>query len=221
MAVESLEDLFLEGLKDIYFAEKQILRALPKMIKSAEDDTLREAFEHHRDETEGQIERLDAVFETMGTRAKGKTCPAIMGIIEEAQEIMKEVEDADVRDAGIVGAAQAVEHYEIARYGTLIAWARRLGNEKAVKLLEQTLEEEKNTDRLLTEVAEEAVNAEAEKGAGGMSEEDEDGDEGLERTDRGGRATGRQTMRAAASTRQPPTRKSQSRKPAAKKRAAR
>jgi ferritin-like metal-binding protein YciE len=217
MAVESLEDLFLEGLKDIYFAEKQILRALPKMIKSAEGDTLRDAFERHRDETEGQIERLDAVFETMGTKAKGKTCPAIMGIIEEAQEIMKEVEDADVRDAGMVGAAQAVEHYEIARYGTLIAWARRLGNKKAAKLLEETLEEEKNTDRLLTEVAEEAVNADAEKGSA-MSE---DGDEGEDETDRSGRGAGRRTTRAAASTRQPPTRKSQARKPAAKKRAAR
>jgi ferritin-like metal-binding protein YciE len=158
---KTLEDLFLTGLKDIYYTEKQILRALPKMAKAAESDELRQAFEKHRDETEGQVERLEQVFESMGKKAQSKTCPAIQGIIEEGKEVMEDFADSEALDAGLVAAAQSVEHYEISRYGTLRTWAQELGMRDAVKLLEQTLEEEKKTDALLTELAEARVNQKA------------------------------------------------------------
>ncbi|HEX8664801.1 MAG TPA: ferritin-like domain-containing protein [Beijerinckiaceae bacterium] len=158
---KGLEDLFLNTLKDIYYAEKQILRALPKMAKAAESEELREAFQTHRAETEGQIERLEQVFEAIGKRAQGKTCEAIQGIIEEGKEIMEDFAESDALDAGLIAAGQAVEHYEISRYGTLRAWAQELGLEDAAGLLEQTLEEEKKTDKLLSELAEARVNQKA------------------------------------------------------------
>jgi len=160
-AVKNLEDLFINLLKDVYHAEKQILKALPKMAKKADSDQLRQAFETHREETLGQVERLEQVFEIFGKRARGEPCEAMKGLVEEAEEIMEEVEDRDTLDAGLISSAQAVEHYEIARYGTLIAWAKQLGRDDAANLLHQTLEQEKHADQLLTEIAEASVNREA------------------------------------------------------------
>lgn len=159
---KTLQDLFHDTLKDIYFAEKKILTALPKMAKAANTEELRAAFEKHHGETEGQIERLEQVFKIIGEAPKGKTCDAIMGLIEEGQEIMKEYKGMPALDAGLLAAAQAVEHYEIARYGTLKTWADELGLKDAVKLLDATLAEEKNTDSSLTELAEGMVNQHAE-----------------------------------------------------------
>jgi ferritin-like metal-binding protein YciE len=158
---KTLNDLFVEALKDVYHAEKQILRALPKMAKAAESEELRQAFQTHRAETEGQIERLEQVFEALGKRAQGKTCEAIQGIIEEGKEIMEDFAESDALDAGLIAAGQAVEHYEISRYGTLRAWAQELGLRDAVGLLEENLEEEKKTDKLLSELAEARVNRKA------------------------------------------------------------
>ena len=159
--MKKLDDLFLHLLKDLYHAEKQILRALPKMAKSTESEELRQAFETHREETVGQIERLEQVFELVGKRARGVPCEAMQSLVEEGKEIMEEAEDPDVMDAGVLAAAQAIEHYEIARYGTLKAWAGQLGFKEAVRLLDETLEEEKKTDKLLTQLAESAVNRKA------------------------------------------------------------
>ncbi|TIL29067.1 ferritin-like domain-containing protein [Mesorhizobium sp.] len=158
---KGLEDLFHEGLKDVYYAERKILVALKKMARGAESDQLTAAFEKHRDETEAQIERLQQVFEIFGKRPQAKTCPAIDGIIEEGQEILEEFKEAPALDAGLVAAAQEVEHYEIARYGTLITWAGLLGLKDAVPLLEETLEEEKATDEALTQLGETSVNERA------------------------------------------------------------
>jgi ferritin-like metal-binding protein YciE len=158
---KTLDDLFLTTLKDVYYAEKQILRALPKMAKAAESDELRQAFEKHRGETEEQVQRLEQVFEIIGKRASGKTCDAIQGIIEEGKEIMDDFADSEALDAGLIAAGQAVEHYEISRYGTLRSWAQELGLQDAVQLLEQTLQEEKKTDQLLTQLAEARVNQKA------------------------------------------------------------
>jgi ferritin-like metal-binding protein YciE len=158
---KSLNDLFLETLKDMYHAEKQILKALPKMAKAAESDQLRQAFEQHRAETEGQVERLEQVFEMLGKAARGKPCEAIQGMVEESQEVMEDFKGSDALDAGLLAAAQAVEHYEISRYGTLRTWATQLGMPDAARLLEQTLQEEKKTDALLTQIAEAAVNQQA------------------------------------------------------------
>ena len=155
---KTLEDLFLDGLKDIYFAEKQILKALPKMARGAESEELSAAFEKHRLETEGQVGRLEQVFEMIGEKAKGKTCPAINGILEEGSEILEEYMGAPALDAGLVSAAQAVEHYEIARYGTLVAWAEKLGRNEVVELLTATLDEEVATDEALTSLGESSVN---------------------------------------------------------------
>jgi len=159
---KTLQDLFHDTLKDIYFAEKKILTALPKMAKAAESDDLRAAFEKHMDETEEQVSRLEKVFEAIDETPHGKTCDAIMGIIEEGQEIMKEYKGTRALDAGLLAAAQAVEHYEISRYGTLKTWASELGLNDAVKLLDATLAEEKKTDADLTKIAESVVNQEAE-----------------------------------------------------------
>lgn len=162
MATEkSLEDLFVDTLKDIYYAEKQILKALPKMAKAAQSEELRAGFEEHQMQTEGQVERLEKVFEMLGKPARGKTCEAILGIIEEGKSIMDEFKGTDALDAGLVSAAQAVEHYEIARYGTLRTWAEQLGMSDAVRLLDETLEEEIMTDKKLTQVAESRVNLKA------------------------------------------------------------
>jgi len=159
--MKSLEDLFINLLKDMYYAEKQILKALLKMAKQADSSELRRAFEHHFKETEGQVERLEQVFALCDTKVAGKTCPAIKGILEEGAEDMKEAADADVLDAGMIADAQAVEHYEIARYGTLIAWANQLGMREVATLLNQTLEQEYNADRILTELAERSLNRQA------------------------------------------------------------
>jgi ferritin-like metal-binding protein YciE len=158
---KNLQDLFLIGLKDIYHAEKSLLRALRKMAKAAESDQLREAFETHRVETEGQVERLEQVFEIVGKRPQAKTCEAMQGILAEGEEVMDDFADSEALDAGLLAAAQAVEHYEISRYGTLRTWAEQLGMRDAVRLLEQTLQEEKKTDQLLTELAEAALNRKA------------------------------------------------------------
>lgn len=158
---KTLQDLFHDTLKDIYFAEKKILSTLPKMAKAAHSEELAAAFEKHHGETEGQIERLEQVFAEIDAKPQGKTCAAIMGIVEEGQEIIKEYKGMPALDAGLLAAAQAVEHYEISRYGTLITWANELGLSKAAKLLKQTLDEEEATDEALTELAETAVNQEA------------------------------------------------------------
>jgi ferritin-like metal-binding protein YciE len=159
---KELKDLFLDTLKDIYFAEKKILTALPKMAKAAQSEKLRAAFEKHEAETEGQVERLEQVFASIDETAKGKTCDAIMGILEEGEEVMGEYKGMPALDAGLLAAAQAVEHYEISRYGTLKCWANELGYRDAVKLIDATLAEEKNTDSTLTQIAEAEVNRHAE-----------------------------------------------------------
>jgi ferritin-like metal-binding protein YciE len=162
---KQLEDLFHETLKDIYYAEKKILTALPKMAKAARSEELRAAFEKHEAETEEQVSRLEQVFEAIEQSPKGKTCDAINGLIDEGKEFMREFKDFPALDASLIAAAQAVEHYEISRYGTLKTWAGQLGLNEAVDLLEETLEEEKNTDKLFTELAQSAVNEEAERHA--------------------------------------------------------
>jgi ferritin-like metal-binding protein YciE len=159
---KTLDDLFHDSLKDIYFAEKKILTALPKMATAAQSEDLVAAFEKHQQETEGQVERLERVFALIDETPRGKNCPAILGLLEEGKEIMDEYKDSPALDAGLLSAAQAVEHYEISRYGTLIAWANELGLEEAVPLLEDTLGEEKATDEALTQLAETAINQEAE-----------------------------------------------------------
>jgi ferritin-like metal-binding protein YciE len=159
--MNSLEDLFLNMLKDMYYAEKQVMKALPKMAKKADSDQLRKAFEHHLQETEGQVERLEQVFALCDMKASAKTCPGIRGILEEGDEDMKNAADSDVLDAGMIADAQAVEHYEIARYGTMIAWANQLGLKEAASLLNQNLEQEYSADRKLTELAESSLNRQA------------------------------------------------------------
>ena len=159
---KTLDDLFHDTLKDIYYAEKKILAALPKMMKAAQSSELKAAFEKHRGETEGQVERLEQVFAIIEKKPQGKTCAAIVGITEEGAEIMEEYKGSPALDAGLLAAAQAVEHYEISRYGTLRTWAGELGLDEAVALLEETLEEEKATDEALTQLAESVVNQKAE-----------------------------------------------------------
>ena len=150
---KTLDDLFLDTLKDIYFAEKQLLKALPKMAKAAQDQTLADGFLKHAEETEGHVDRLEQIFELLGKPARGKTCDAILGILEEGKSIMEDFKGTIALDAGLISAGQAAEHYEIARYGTLKTWAQQLGYGDAVKLLDQTLNEEKATDKKLTELA--------------------------------------------------------------------
>ena len=159
---KTLEDLFHDTLKDIYFAEKKILTTLPKMAKAAQNDELKAAFEKHRDETEGQVERLEQVFAMIEKKPQGKTCAAIVGITEEGAEIMSEYKDTPALDAGLLAAAQAVEHYEISRYGTLRTWAEELGLDEAATLLQETLDEEEATDEALSELARTVVNQQAE-----------------------------------------------------------
>lgn len=162
MATEkTLDDLFLDTLKDIYYAEKQILKTLPKMAKAAQSAELRAGFEQHAAETEGQIERLEQIFEIIGKPARAKTCDAILGIIEEGKEIMSEYKGTVALDAGLASSAQAVEHYEIARYGTLKTWAEQLGYQDAVALLDETLQQEIATDQKLSQVATSVVNQKA------------------------------------------------------------
>jgi ferritin-like metal-binding protein YciE len=158
---KTLDDLFLDTLKDIYYAEKQIVKALPKMAKAAQSAELAAGFQKHLEESEGHIERLEQVFELIEKPARGKTCDAILGILEEGKSIMEEFKDTAALDAGLVAAAQAVEHYEIARYGTLKTWARQLGLNEAVKLLDATLSEEIATDKKLSQLGETDANRKA------------------------------------------------------------
>lgn len=161
MSVKTMDDLFLHMLKDMYNAEKQVLKALPKMAKNSESTELKQAFETHLEETEGQVDRLEKVFDMIGKRAQGKVCAAMEGLVEEGKEAMDEIEDPEVLDAALLSGAQAVEHYEISRYGTMVAMANQLGLKDAAKLLEQTLEEEKKTDALLNQIALSSVNKKA------------------------------------------------------------
>lgn len=161
MTTKTLEYLFYDTLKDIYYAEKKIVKSLPKMAKATQSEALRAAFEKHHDETLDQIERLEQVFEIIGKRAQGKTCPAIDGILEEGQEIMDDYKGTPSLDAGLLAAAQAVEHYEISRYGTLKRWAQMLNLKDAVKLLDETLKQESKTDEDLTKLADKSVNDKA------------------------------------------------------------
>jgi len=159
--IETFEDLFLHQLQDIYYAENQITKALPKMVDKATDPALKQGFETHLRETEGQIERLKQVFELIGESPKAATCPAIDGIIKEANEVAGDIADKAVLDAALIASAQAVEHYEITRYGTLIAWANQLERSEAASLFQQTLDEEYATDEKLTEMATSRANARA------------------------------------------------------------
>jgi len=173
----TLEDLFVQNLKDIYNAEKQLVKALPKMAKAATSQKLRTAINEHLEQTEGQVERLDRVFQTLEMPARGTKCKAMEGLIEEGKEIMEEDFSDSVRDAAIIGAANKVEHYEIAGYGTLISYARLLGHPDAEKLLQETLQEEKEADRKLTELAESEINLESDSRATAATDGEEDSDE--------------------------------------------
>jgi ferritin-like metal-binding protein YciE len=160
--METLNELFEETLKDVYFAENAILKALPKMAKKATSKDLQQAFTHHLEETKGQVKRLDQIFKLIGKKAEGKECHALKGLVQETAELMEDAKSGPVLDAGLIAGAQAVEHYEMARYGALSAWAEQLDLEDAGELLQETLEEEKAADEKLTEIAEE-INAEAEE----------------------------------------------------------
>ncbi|HZD90482.1 MAG TPA: ferritin-like domain-containing protein [Pseudolabrys sp.] len=159
--MRTMEELFTDLLQDVYYAEKELTKALPKMAEKAEDKDLKRAFTEHEKETEGHIKRLDQAFEMIGKPAKGKKCDAILGIITEGEAVMKDVDDNETLDAGLVAAGQAAEHYEIARYGTLCSWAKLLGKQDVANLLHETLEEEKKADGLLTRIADRSVNEHA------------------------------------------------------------
>ncbi|ALA20003.1 MULTISPECIES: ferritin-like domain-containing protein [Chelatococcus] len=165
MKNKTLDDLFYEGLRDIYYAERQLLKALPKLARGASAEELKAAFQQHREQTEGHVTRLQQVFEICGKAARGKTCPAIDGIIEEGEEVLSEYKDTPALDAGLIAAAQAAEHYEITRYGTLRRWAQELGMKDAAKLLDETLKEEAQTDEMLTKLAEKDANSRAQRAA--------------------------------------------------------
>ena len=163
--IKNMEDLFVHMLRDIYYAEKQIVKSLPEMIEKADNQQLKQGFQTHLRETENHVRRLDQVFDLLGKKAQGVDCPAIDGIIEEAEDVAGEVQNKSVLDAALIAAAQAVEHYEISRYGTLRTWAEELGLSEAVKLLDSTLSEEKATDETLTRIAQNVVNQEAQEAA--------------------------------------------------------
>ena len=165
MQMQDLEDLFVDQLRDLYNAEKQLTKALPKMAKKASDEQLKQAFTQHLEQTEEHVERLEQILEKLGKRASGKTCKAMQGLIEEGKELMEEDAEPEVLDAGLIAAAQRVEHYEIAGYGTVRAYAKLLGNNDAARLLQKTLDEEGDTDKKLTQLAESTINLEAEQGA--------------------------------------------------------
>ena len=158
MAVKTVQDLFVDELRDIYHAEKQLVKALPKMAKAATSDKLKQAFQKHLEETKGQVERLEQVFESLDLRTRGKPCEAMQGLVEESKEIMEEVKEPEVLDVALVVAAQKVEHYEIASYGSLCTLAKALGHKEAEKLLAETLNEEKATDEALTKLALSEIN---------------------------------------------------------------
>jgi ferritin-like metal-binding protein YciE len=159
--IKNMDDLFVHTLRDIYYAEKQIVKSLPEMIDKANNAQLKQGFQTHLRESEDHVKRLEQVFELIGKKAQGVDCPAIDGIIEEAEDVVGEVQNKSVLDAALIAAAQAVEHYEMTRYGTLIAWAKQLGRNDAATLLNQTLDEEKATDKKLTEMAESQINRKA------------------------------------------------------------
>jgi ferritin-like metal-binding protein YciE len=161
MATKTMNDLLLTFMQDVYYAERQILKALPKMAKASESDDLRNALMHHREETQGQVERLQRAFEALGKRARAATCEAINGLIEEGDEVIEEFPEGMVRDAGILANAQAVEHYEMARYGTIVAWAKAVGADDVARLMHETLEEEKKADATLNQLAQRRINKEA------------------------------------------------------------
>jgi ferritin-like metal-binding protein YciE len=173
MKLETLKDLYIEELRDMYDAEHQILKALPKMAKAASADGLREAFEEHEEVTQGQVDRLDQIFDRLGIKAKGRKCKAMDGLIEESKELMSEESSEEVLDAGLIASANRIEHYEMAVYGTLRTYAEQLGFDEDAELLQETLDEEKEADQKLTELAKECVNLEAEEG-----EEEEEEQEG-------------------------------------------
>ena len=161
MTIETLDDLFLHTLKDVLYAERKILKALPKMERRASDKALRSALSAHRDETEDHVVRLEEVFESLGKPARGAKCDAMVGLIEEAEGLMADIDDTETMDAALISLAQAVEHYEIARYGTLVAWAKQLGYQKAATMLKATLDEEYGADKALSKLAEQRLNAAA------------------------------------------------------------
>lgn len=163
--LNSAEEVFLHFLRDMFYAERQILKALPKMARATSSPDLKQALTEHREETEGHVERLQKVFEHIDKPARGKTCEAINGLIQEGEEVIENTQEGPVRDSGIVAAAQAVEHYEMARYGTLLAWAKAAGRTEVARLLEQTLEEEKKADTLLNKLANQHINQDALKKA--------------------------------------------------------
>jgi len=190
--------LLEDQVADIYYAEKQLLKALPKMAKAASNDELRTAFTDHAEETKGQLERLEQVFEALGKPAKGKKCPAIDGILEEGNEIMDEFADDAALDAGLVAAGQKAEHYEIASYGSMCAWAEQLGLDEVAALLNETLEEEKGADEKLTEIAESVVNIEAEEGDEEDEEELVDAGGGSSRNSKANASNNKSTTKAPA-----------------------
>lgn len=161
MKIKTMDDLFLAQIKDLYDAEKQLVKALPKMAEAASSHKLRQGFEEHLEQTKGHVARLEQIFAQLGQKAGGTKCEGMAGMIDEGKEIIDEVPQSSLRDAGLIGAAQKVEHYEIAGYGTLKTFAQMLGHSQAVRLLEQTLNEEKQTDQRLTALAESMVNEEA------------------------------------------------------------
>ena|ERR1019366_4578924 len=162
---KGLNELMLSFMQDIYYAERQVLKALPKLAKAAQSPELKQALTHHREETQVQVERLQKAFEAMGKPARGSTCEAINGLIEEGEEAVEQYEQGSVRDAGIIANAQAVEHYEMARYGTIIAWAQTCGQNEIARLMQETLAEEKNADKLLNDMASKEINQKALKQA--------------------------------------------------------
>jgi ferritin-like metal-binding protein YciE len=158
---KTMNDLLITFMQDVYYAERQILKALPKLAKASENEELKNALMHHREETQGQVDRLQKAFDALGKRARGRTCEAINGLLEEGEEVVEEFAAGPIRDAGIVACAQAVEHYEMARYGTIIAWAKAVGAEDVARLMQATLEEEKKADSTLNQLAQTRLNQEA------------------------------------------------------------
>ena len=164
MPEQDLRELYIDELKDLYNAENQLVKALPKMAKAATSDELRSGFEEHLEQTKGHVQRLEQIFEMLGESPKGKKCKGMEGLVEEGSEMIDEDFEGNVKDAGLIGAAQRVEHYEIAGYGTVKAFAQSLGENEHVELLEQTLQEEKDTDEKLTQLAESSINLQSEQG---------------------------------------------------------
>lgn len=195
---ETLHDAFLEELRDVYDAEKQLTKALPKLAKAASSDELRAAFEEHLEQTKGHVERLEQVFETLDTKAKGKHCKGIAGILEEGKSTLEEDFDGSILDAVLIAGGQRVEHYEIAAYGTLAAWARVMGHSDAADLLEQTLEEEKAADQKLNRIAEGSINRQAADNGMSDGEEEDAQDGGSRRTSTRGRSQKKTASRSSA-----------------------